>query len=270
MTKLLLHLHDPPPILYSAGSMALLDKPVVAIVGTRRATAYGERVARQLGSTYGRAGATVMSGMAVGIDAAAHRGAMEANGATAAVLGTGIDVAYPASHRGLHARIARDGLLLSEFQPGDKASAGSFPRRNRIIAALAKLTIVVEAPERSGALITADHALSLGRTVAAVPGALDSPQSAGSNALLRDGASFIGSMAEALSLAGLESQPTLREPELDPDQRAVWHALGAGALALEALASRASLPARRAMVAITTLELAGLVECELTGVVRRR
>src|SRR5207249_9854011 len=144
--------------------------------------------ARELAGALARAGACVVSGMALGIDAIAHRAALEVNGRTIAVLGTGVDIAYPRAHRGLHAEIVARGLVLSELPPGAHSHGGSFPLRNRIIAALAKVTIVVEAPEGSGALITSERALDLNRTVAAVPGPIDSPQSEGTNKLIREGA----------------------------------------------------------------------------------
>lgn len=266
----LAELASPPGVLFSIGDLALLGRPVIAIVGTRRATAYGERTSRELASAFARAGACVISGMARGIDAAAHRGALDAGGATAAVLGTGVDVPYPVGHRALHTDIGRRGLLISEFPVGSSAGPGSFPRRNRIIAALASLVVVIEAPIKSGALVTVDHALTLGRSVAVVPGAVDSPQSMGSNLLMRDGAAIIASIDDALGLAGLTLARTMREPDLDPDQRAVWMALADGAMDMDSLTSRAALPARRCLAAVTTLELAGVVECELTGTVRRR
>ncbi len=266
----LLDLADPPPVLYSSGSLAMATPPVVAIVGTRTATAYGERVTREIAGALARGGACVVSGMARGIDGAAHRAALAVGGRSAAVLGTGVDVAYPAAHRALHAELGRSGLLLSELPPGERADGGSFPRRNRIIAALAAVTIVVEAGARSGALITASHALELGRTVAAVPGPIDSPQSAGSNELLRDGAVVIASVADALALAGL-SAPARSEPTLlTPSERAVWSALASGAVDMDGLATRAQLPAAVCMAAVTTLELNGWVECALTGEIRRR
>lgn len=264
------HLPSPPREIHTVGDVSLLRHPCVAIVGTRQATSYGERMARELASAVARGGACVVSGMARGIDSAAHRATLDVGGATAAVLGTGVDVAYPVGNRPLHAAIARRGVLLSEFPAGSGARPGSFPRRNRIIAALASLVVVIEAPVKSGALVTVDHALSLGRSVAVVPGPVDSPQSAGSNALLRDGAHVITSVEDLLSLAGLAHVPSVREPELDPDQRAVWRALESGALDMDTLTMRAALPARRCLTAVTTLELAGAVECELTGMIRRR
>ena len=208
--------------------------------------------------------------MARGIDAAAHRAALESDGATIAVLGTGVDIAYPAAHRALHERIAATGLVLSEELPGDRATGGSFPRRNRIIAALACLTVVCEAPERSGALITAEYANNLGRTVAAVPGRIDSPQSLGSNRLLRDGAHVITDADDAL--LHIHAAPRRRaDPSFEnAGERAVWDALERGPASVDELANRARLPARACLAAVTALELRGVVECALDGDVRRR
>lgn len=244
----------------------------MAIVGTRRPTRYGESVARELATALARAGACVVSGMALGIDAAAHRAALDAGGATAAVLGAGIDVPYPAGHARLHAEIARRGVVVSEFGPGVAPFRGCFPRRNRIIAALAQVTIVVEAPTRSGALITAAEALELGRTVAAVPGQMDSPQSAGSNQLLRDGALVIASLDDALCLLGLSTarrDPPLL-PELAPAEAAVWQAIGSGTADADTVAARANISTTQCLAAVTGLELKGLVESLVTGEFRRR
>jgi DNA processing protein len=229
------------------------------------------RATREIAGALARAGACVISGMARGIDGAAHVAALDARGRTAAVLGTGVDIAYPVGHRPLHARIREYGLLLSEEPPGSHAGPGSFPRRNRIIAALASITIVVEAGVKSGANSTAGHALDLGRTLAAVPGPIDAPQSAGANALLRDGAIVITEVADALQLAGLT--PPFRRP--DPEvttaaERAVWTALADGALDVDTLTLRSGLPARECLAAVTTLELGGAIECALTGEIRRR
>jgi DNA processing protein len=264
-------LPDSPSVLYVDGHGEWLDEgPVVGIVGTRAATVYGERVTREIAAQLARAGALVLSGMARGIDGAAHRGALGAGGRSGAVLGTGIDIAYPAAHRSLHAELCERGVVVTELPPGEKATGGSFPERNRIIAALSDLVIVIEAGEKSGALITASRALELGCVVAAVPGPIDSPQSAGSNELLRDGAQLIASAADALALVGLTAPP--RAPAIDVSgvERVVWDALSRGALDLDALASRTALPARELMAAVTRLELSGAVECALTGEVRRR
>jgi DNA processing protein len=260
---------DPPRRLWAQGDLALLERPTVAIVGTRLASAYAERVTRQLANTLARAGACVISGLARGVDAAAHRGALEVSGATAAVLGTGLDVCYPKAHAALQRDIGMRGLLLSELAPDDSAHRGSFPKRNRIIAALARVTIVVEAGVKSGALITATHALEMHRTVAAVPGPIDVPQAQGSNELLRDGALVVAGMADALALLGLTAPIRLQELPEGTAERTVWEALQRGGLDLESLAARASLPAHETLAAVSTLELRGLVECALSGEIRR-
>ena len=260
-----------PSQLWVRGCLDALAAPVVvAMVGTRRATPYGLRVAREMAGALARAGACVVSGMALGIDAAAHRAAIESGGRTIAVLGTGLDVTYPPGHRALQRDISRQGALLTELDPAVTGRKFTFPQRNRIIAAIATATIVVEAPARSGALITADHALHLGRNVAAVPGPIDQPASEGCNRLIRDGALLLASVEEALSLVGLTPVP--RTPRLQPDgdEAKVWSALADGPLDMDALAHRSGIPATRCMQAVTTLELAGAVECALTGEIHRR
>ena len=267
----LLDLPKPPSIIWRIGQLSTLDRPVVAIVGTRQATPYGVRVCRELAGALARAGACVVSGMARGIDGIAHRAALDAGGKTAAVLGTGVDIAYPPSHRRLHASIAASGLLLSELPPGAHSHGGSFPQRNRLIAALARLTIIIEAPVKSGALYTARDANDLNRDVGVVPGPIDSPKCEGSNLLLRDGAHAIMSAADAISLLGLTAPVrTLVDPE-DPDQLRVWEALRRGGPTdLDTLCHRSSLPVQRCLAAVTALELNGSIECALTGEVRVR
>ena len=263
-------LYDPPPVLWSRGDWAALRDPVVAVVGTRRATSYGRRVTQEMVSAMARGGATIVSGMAIGIDAAAHLAALEASGRTVAVLGTGADVPYPRAHTALLRHIAERGLVLSELPPGSHSGAGSFPRRNRIIAALASLTVVVEAPERSGALITSRCALDLGRDVAAVPGPIDSPQSYGANELIREGANPITSIAEALRLAGL-AVPARISPQLVGDSETrIWTALESTAASLDELCGRVALPVAQCLSTVTALELRGIVECAMTGEIRRR
>jgi len=268
----LLHLYDPPPYLCVLGDLSVLSRPTVAIVGTRRATPYGERVTQTLAGALAAAGVCVVSGMARGIDAAAHRAALARGGLTAAVLGTGVDIAYPVAHRSLHASIAQRGVVISEFPCGSRAGPASFPRRNRIIAALASLTIVVEAGERSGALITADHAMDLGRDVGAVPGPVESAQHVGSNGLLKHGAHAILGADDALSLLGLpdaSARPNVADT-LAGDERAVWTALEDGAMPIDLLTERAALTPRRSLAAVTALELAGLIETLPTGELHRR
>lgn len=251
------------------GDPCMLEKPCVAIVGTRRATSYAERVTRELARTLARGGACVISGLARGVDAAAHRGALDAGGATCAVLGTGLDVVYPVGHAALQAEVAQCGLLLSEIEPANAAHRGSFPQRNRIIAALAKVTIVVEAGVKSGALLTSTCALELGRVVAAVPGPIDVPQAQGSNELIRDGAHPITSMADALALMGLTAPIRLSEIPAGSGERRMWDALGGGAADLDTLCTRSGLPAHEGMAAVSALELRGLLECSLSGEIRR-
>ena len=262
-------LDRPPDPVWARGNLDLLLRPCVAIVGTRRATPYAERVTRELARTVARAGACVISGLARGVDAEAHRGALEVGGATCAVLGTGLDVVYPKGHALLQQHIGERGLLLSELQPTNAAHGGSFPERNRIIAALARVTIVVEAGFKSGALITARVANELGRTVAAVPGPIDIPQAQGSNELLRDGATMIACMADALALLGLTAPVRLVDLPEGGAERRMWDALGEGAADLDTLCTRSALPAHLAMAGVTGLEMRGLVECALSGEIRR-
>jgi DNA processing protein len=266
----LLDLSSPPDPLYAIGRISALEKPRVAIVGTRNSTGYGERTARSLTRTLVRAGVTVVSGMARGIDAVAHRTAIEEGGNTVAVLGTGIDVPYPVGHRQLHRSIGEHGLVLSENPPGAKAHEGAFPKRNRIIAALARVTIVVEAGFKSGALNTATQALELGRVVAAVPGPIDSPQSQGSNQLLRDGAVMIASPADALALLGLAAPENRPAPNLPENERRIWEALDGGYFEVDTLSAKCELTTPECFAAITSLEIMGLVECSVGGEIRRR
>ena len=181
----------------------LLARPAVAIVGARACSAYGRQIARSLGRDLAAAGLVVVSGLARGVDAEAHRGALEASGSTVAVLGCGIDRDYPAAHRELARQVAATGLVVSEYAPGVEPAPWRFPARNRIVAGLCAATVVVEARERSGALITADFALEEGREVLAVPGEITSALSAGSNALLRLGATPLTCAQDVLESYGL-------------------------------------------------------------------
>ena len=266
----LLDLARPPKRLWWHGDLDLLSRRVVAVVGTRRATQYGRRMTTEIAAALAKAGVTVVSGMALGIDAVAHRAALDATGATVAVLGTGADVAYPRAHVALHAEIAERGAVLSELSPGAHSHRGSFPERNRIIAALATATIVIEAPFDSGALITATRALELGRDVAVVPGPIDSPQSQGSNTLLRDGAHPIVAVADALALVGLAPPPVPSAPRLEGDSELrIWRALDEGDATMDELCARTGLPVTQCLTTVTALELRGLIECALTGEIRR-
>ena len=263
-------LAHPPVQLFAIGSAATLTPPRVSIVGTRNSSAYGERVTRSLTRALVRAGVSIVSGMARGIDGTAHRTALEEGGRTVAVLGTGVDVPYPVGHRQLHRAIAENGLVLSENEPGSRAHAGSFPKRNRIIGALAPVTIVVEAGFKSGALNTASQALDLGRVVAAVPGPIDSAQSQGSNQLLRDGAVVIAAPEDALALLGLTVPKESQRPVLPVAEAKVWDALDAGYSQIDTLVTRTELTLPACLAAVTSLELMGLIECSSAGEVRRR
>jgi len=260
-----------PVALWMRGRLDVLRvQPRVAIVGTRRATNYGVRVTRELSQSLARAGACVVSGLATGIDGAAHRAALEAGGATIAVLGTGLNHVFPKGHRRLQEEIAARGVLLTELDPDWAGQRFTFPARNRIIAALADVTIVAEAPAKSGALITADHALEIGRTVAAVPGAIDQPQSAGCNRLIAAGAQVIASVEDALALAGLTLAPRAARDDPEGDEGRVWAALAHGPLDIDSLCHASGLPAEKCLVAVSKLEVNGSVECALTGDIRRR
>ncbi|MGH7561523.1 MAG: DNA-processing protein DprA [Gemmatimonadales bacterium] len=183
----LLEIPEPPPALFALGSLSLLARPAVAIVGSRDHSAYGGEVARRLGREAAVAGLVVVSGMARGLDALAHAGALEATGATIGVLGNGLGVVYPAANRRLYRAVIERGLLITEFPPGERPVIGAFPRRNRIISGLARVTVVVEAAQASGALQTVQCALEQGRDVMAVPGPITSGVSRGTNGLIRDG-----------------------------------------------------------------------------------
>lgn len=262
-------LASPPDPLFMIGDPAVLRGPLVSIVGTREPTPYGIKTARAISAAFAKAGVGVVSGMARGIDAVAHRAALEHGVATVAILGTGIDVPYPAGHRELHRVISEKGLVASESGPGLKAHQGAFPKRNRIIAALSPVTIVVEAGHKSGALNTASQALELGRTVAAVPGPIDSPQSEGTNQLIRDGATVIATMEDALALVG--ASPSASAPyQLSDIDAVVWSELGSGPLTIDVLSSRTRLASRDCLTSVTSLEIQGMVESLVTGEVRRR
>jgi DNA processing protein len=256
--SLLRAIHDPPPGLFirGAGALDLLARTAVAIVGARSCSPYGSQVARTCARELAAAGLVVISGLARGIDGEAHRGALEAGGITIAVLGCGIDRDYPASHRELAARICRRGVIVSEYAPGVEPAPWRFPARNRIIAGLARATVVVEARERSGALITADFALEQGREVFAVPGEITSTLSAGSNALLVVGASPYTSSHDVLDALGIEA-PTAPELELGSEAALVLERLREFAAGADELQRSTGLGAGALAAALTELELAG-------------
>jgi DNA processing protein len=254
-------IHDPPTRLYLRGNGApeLLAEPSVAIVGARACSPYGRQVARMLGRELAAAGLVVVSGLARGVDAEAHRGALDAGGHTVAVLGCGIDRDYPAAHASLAAAIAERSLLVSEYEPGVEPAPWRFPARNRIVAGLAAATIVVEARERSGALITADFALEEGREVFAVPGEITSALSAGTNDLLRLGAAPLTSAADMLEL--FDVVPIGAEaPAVSEAAAKILDALRAGSASADELARATALDVAAVTGALVELELIGLAE----------
>lgn len=239
--KPLAEIHGPPPLLYVRGALLPKDANAVAVVGSRHPTPYGKRIAERLAGDLARAGVTIVSGLARGIDAAAHRGALQAGGRTLAVLAGGLARIYPPEHKGLAEEVAARGAVLSEALMDQEPLAALFPGRNRIISGLSRGVVLVEAAERSGALITADHAADQGRIVFAVPGPVDSPASAGTNNLLRQGATLIRGADDVLEeLGGLPAAPGTPAPapavELDESQRRVWDFLADGPKHLDVIA----------------------------------
>ena len=265
---------DAPWALIGRGSPRLLDRlepfEAVTIVGARRATSYGREVARELGRELAAAGMVVVSGLAFGIDGCAHRGALDA-GRTIAVLGCGPDVAYPSSHRSLWRRICEEGLAISELPPGATPWRWTFPARNRIMAALAGMTVVVEAASRSGSLITTDLAADLGRDLGAVPGPVTSRASAGPNGLLASGAHVIRDAQDVLdAMLGPGNRPLQRSaPNLDPDLEAALAAVEAGETTCDGVATATGLSGPTAAAALSRLELLGYLDCSSVGAYTR-
>jgi DNA processing protein len=261
LPPLLRAIHDPPAGLFVRGAApaAVLERPAVAIVGARACSGYGASVARSLGRELAAAGLVVVSGLARGVDGEAHRGALDAGGSTVAVLGCGIDRDYPAAHADLARRIAETGLIVSEYAPAVEPAPWRFPARNRVVAGLAAATVVVEARERSGALITADLALEEGREVFAVPGEITSALSAGTNALLKLGASPLTCASDVLLSFGME--PDSRDAAPDP----LLELLPATA---DEVVRRTGRPAAEVAAALVALELDGRATAH-DGVYRR-
>jgi DNA processing protein len=259
------------PRLFGVGDQnaltALDHNLTVTIVGARRASAYGLRTAEQLAFDVTAAGLTVVSGMALGIDAAAHRGALRAGGATIAVLANGPDIAYPGTHRHLHEQIRANGAVVSEYPPGSEPRKHQFPERNRLMAALAKMVVIVEAALPSGSLITSDRAVELGRAVGAVPGRVDARIAAGSNQLLREGAAVIRDVRDVLDEllgVGAERRPA-RRPALEPLLAEVLDLVEGGARTVDQIAVDCGIEAGEAAVALARLELLGYVSAGPVG-----
>ena len=271
----LLELGDPPAVLFALGRLETLEalghEPVVAIVGTRNPSPYGREVAYSLGRGLGAAGVPVVSGLALGIDATAHRGCLAGDGVPVAVLACGPDVVYPRRHRRLHERVQESGVVLSELPPGTQPFRWSFPARNRIMAGLARMTVVVEAADPSGSLITTDFARDLGRSVAAVPGRVTSRVARGTNGLLRDGAVPITGAEDVLDElfgVGMRAVPSEEPPRREPEDPRLTRVLEAAERmsSIGAIAAEANLDSAETRAALGRLEAEGwLVRRDLGG-----
>ena len=264
---LLSELHDPPATLFLRGAADAVLAPAVAVVGARSCSAYGAQVARSLARDLASAGLVVVSGLARGVDGEAHRGALEGGGRTVAVLGCGIDRDYPRSHAELTRRIVASGAVVSEYPPGVEPAPWRFPARNRIIAGLSLATVVVEARERSGALITADFALELGRDVFAVPGEITSGLSTGTNELLRQGAAPLTSVRDVLEALGIEPEPAAGASPVSDAALTVLSILGDGACGADELTRATGLSSAEVASALVELELGGMA-AQADGVYR--
>ncbi|HEC34114.1 MAG TPA: DNA-protecting protein DprA [Chloroflexi bacterium] len=261
--QLLREVHDPPPLLYVRGRLEPEDGWAVAVIGTRRASAYGREVTRRLVAALARSGITIVSGLARGIDGAAHRVALEAGGRTIAVLGCGIDRVYPPEHRRLADQIAAHGALISEYPLGTPPEPGNFPPRNRIISGLSLGVLIVEAGRGSGALITADYAAEQGRDVFAVPGSILAAGSAGANRLIQDGANMVLEPADILrelNLTMVAEQAEAREvlPATEAEAALLAH-LGAEPVHVDELGEAVGLPIAQITSTLAMMELKGMV-----------
>lgn len=261
------HIPSPPPVLYLKGSLEKQDQAAVAIIGSRRLTPYGRAVAERLAAELASRGLTIVSGLARGIDAAAHRGALAVEGRTLAVLGSGLGRIYPPEHKGLAERIAASGAVFSEFPMPTPPHAGNFPRRNRLISGLSLGVVIVEAGLESGALITAGCALEQGREVFAVPGPITAPMSRGCHRLLKQGAKLVETWEDVWEELKLRLGPPPEisqrskkaEPETDEEERLYW-LLEAGPLQIDELIAQSGLPPSRIASLLLSLTMKGLLE----------
>lgn len=267
---LAVHLSDPRP-LYYRGDLAIAEMPSIAVVGSRKATGYGMAVAKELAARAASLGVAVISGLARGADSAAHRGALQANGPTIAVLGNGLDVYYPRENRKLQDEIAAGGLLISEYGPGVQAVSYHFPERNRLIAALADAVIVVEAETRSGSLITAEAAMEMGKEVYAVPGNITSPLSVGTNKLIRENARPLVLLDDVFTDMGLDVSKAIADKargKLGKDEQIVFDILmSRGEISVEDLRKLSGMGTGKTAGIISVLEMKGLVYCELGKII---
>jgi DNA processing protein len=273
--RLLLEIPDPPALLYCRGRAELLGRPALAVVGSRNATAQGASNAEQFARAFSGAGLTIVSGLAQGIDAAAHRGGLAADASTIAVLGTGVDNVYPKTNAALAEEIAARGLLVSEFPLGTQALAHNFPRRNRLISGLAQGCLVIEAALGSGSLITARSAAEQGREVFAVPGSIHSPLSKGCHALIKSGAKLAESAEDVLSelasfrRTGFASTRAPAAARAAGADEPLLECMGFDPVDVDSLCARAGLPAERVSTDLLRLELAGRVAVLPGGLYQR-
>ena len=264
-SALLREIYDPPLVLYARGELRPNDAHAIAMVGTRQSTLYGRQTAERLARKLAASGVTVVSGGARGIDSAAHEGALRSGGRTIAVLGTGLDIVYPAENVKLYERIAEQGAVITQFPFGRRGDKQSFPIRNRIVAGMTQGTVVVEANRASGALITANFAAEYGRTVYAVPGRIDSPRSAGCHDLIKDGAQLCESAEDVLAEfahlnaiapeEGKRPMPTLSHPE-----QQIYNVLTHEAMQQDEVIRHTELPASQVSVALLQLEMKKLIQ----------
>lgn len=255
---------SPPPLLFQTGCGLDPNAKMIAMVGTRRPTENGRSFARNLARTLAESGITVVSGMAEGIDSAAHRGALEGNGRTIAVWGSSLDIAYPPSNRGLAQEIQNQGAVLSEYLPGTHPDRAFFPQRNRIIAGLCEGTVVIEAGRKSGALITASHALEQGRELFAMPGSPTARMSEGTNQLIKNGAKLITSAEDVFEelptmMGHVKAQEFLRQPDMTESEQVLIGHFAAEPLQIDHLSRMTSLPTTELMELLLALELKGVV-----------
>jgi len=256
-------INQPPPVLYIKGSINTEDEWAVAVVGTRRVTPYGRQVANELALYLAQNGIMVVSGLARGVDAIAHQSAIRAGGRTIAVLGSGVDVIYPPEHVRLAGEICKQGALVSDYAMGTKPDGINFPPRNRIISGLSLATIVVEAGETSGALITAEFAVEQGKEVFAVPGSILTPQSTGTNRLIEQGARPLLKMSEILEVLNLEKIPekqnSRKQFPLDPTEAKLLSTLSQEPIHVDEVSRQAGMPIGEVSAMLTMLELEGMV-----------
>ncbi|WP_022946918.1 DNA-processing protein DprA [Pseudoalteromonas ruthenica] len=269
--ELLTELPDAPLLLFCRGNTQLLKRPQIAMVGSRSASLAGKRCAQEIAQQLSAAGLIITSGMAMGVDAMSHQGALMATGQTVAVLGTGVYICYPRRNKALRDDILAKGLLVSEFVPTTPARAMHFPRRNRIIAGLSVATLVVEAERKSGSLITAELAADYNREVMAIPGSINNPYAKGCHKLIKEGAALVESAKDVLQELGFSAQNGLyikSEPTYREDENSILRHIGYEPTCVDDIASSAEVPITELLTQLVDLELEGLIESTSEGYVK--